>query len=158
MQKHCHRRRIESVSLSNKKMITISYNNFLLYKFKVAGVIQERFHFLFLDACTLTESQTALAARVVHKWRNHEFTSLRVSSNWFFSSGKNEEFWSFVSQDILWGYAIYLKEANSMSVEMHKKVSDILSDCYVQVLFFSNLESQHHRAEISLMLDFSWGD
>lgn len=48
-----------------------------------------------------TNRQLDLAAWVLKKWKNHQFTSLR---------------------DDLWGNAIYLKEANAISVELKKSV------------------------------------
>ena len=47
------------------------------------------------------------------KWKYHQFTSLR---------------------DDLWGNAIFLKEANAISVELRKKV---LEKCFLQVLLAS---------------------
>ncbi|CAH1774965.1 unnamed protein product [Owenia fusiformis] len=51
--------------------------------------------------CTWTEREYQLAAWGFRKWRYHQFTSLR---------------------DDLWGNAIFLKEANAISVELQKKV------------------------------------
>jgi kinesin family member 1 len=48
-----------------------------------------------------TSRQAGLAAWAFRKWRYHQFTSLR---------------------DDLWGNAIFLKEANAISVELKKKV------------------------------------
>lgn len=48
-----------------------------------------------------TAREAALAAWTFRKWRHHQFTSLR---------------------DDLWGNAIFLKEANAISVELKKKV------------------------------------
>ncbi|XP_076472473.1 kinesin-like protein unc-104 [Babylonia areolata] len=48
-----------------------------------------------------TEREAELAAWAFRKWKYHQFTSLR---------------------DDLWGNAIYLKEANAISVELSKKV------------------------------------
>ncbi|XP_076451747.1 kinesin-like protein unc-104 isoform X2 [Babylonia areolata] len=48
-----------------------------------------------------TERETELAAWAFRKWKYHQFTSLR---------------------DDLWGNAIFLKEANAISVELNKKV------------------------------------
>merc|ERR1719210_813891 len=55
-----------------------------------------------LYECTWTERQYELAAWAFLKWRVHQFTSLR---------------------DDLWGNAVFLKEANAISVELKKKVS-----------------------------------
>lgn len=48
-----------------------------------------------------TEREFQLAAWAFRKWKYHQFTSLR---------------------DDLWGNAIFLKEANAISVELKKKV------------------------------------
>ncbi|OCT72208.1 kinesin-like protein KIF1B isoform X2 [Xenopus laevis] len=48
-----------------------------------------------------TQHEYDLALWAFKKWRNHQFTSLR---------------------DLLWGNAMYLKEANAISVELKKKV------------------------------------
>lgn len=48
-----------------------------------------------------TERETELALWAFRKWRCYQFTSLR---------------------DLLWGNAIFLKEANAISVELKKKV------------------------------------
>lgn len=48
-----------------------------------------------------TAREASLAAWAFRKWRYHQFTSLR---------------------DDLWGNAIFLKEANAISVELKKKV------------------------------------
>ncbi|XP_074031968.1 kinesin family member unc-104 isoform X3 [Leptinotarsa decemlineata] len=51
--------------------------------------------------CNWTEKEFELAAHSWRKWKFHQFTSLR---------------------DDLWGNAIFLKEANAISVELKKKV------------------------------------
>lgn len=56
---------------------------------------------LFEAACTWTDRELQLAAWAFRKWKYHQFTSLR---------------------DDLWGNAIFLKEANAISVELKKKV------------------------------------
>ncbi|CAG0884871.1 unnamed protein product [Cyprideis torosa] len=56
---------------------------------------------LFEGEVCWTEKQTALAVWVLEKWKQHQFTSLR---------------------DQLWGNAIFLKEANAISVELRKKM------------------------------------
>ncbi|XP_044740263.1 kinesin-like protein unc-104 isoform X3 [Chrysoperla carnea] len=56
---------------------------------------------LFDAECCWTERQCWLAAWAWRKWKHHQFTSLR---------------------DDLWGNAIFLKEANAISVELKKKV------------------------------------
>lgn len=50
---------------------------------------------------TWTEKEKQVAAWAFRKWKYHQFTSLR---------------------DDLWGNAIFLKEANAISVELSKKV------------------------------------
>lgn len=50
---------------------------------------------------TWTEKEKKVAAWAFRKWKYHQFTSLR---------------------DDLWGNAIFLKEANAISVELSKKV------------------------------------
>lgn len=57
---------------------------------------------LFDAECNWTEREYELAASAWRKWKHHQFTSLR---------------------DDLWGNAIFLKEANAISVELKKKVS-----------------------------------
>lgn len=55
------------------------------------------------------EKEYSLALHAFKKWRFHRFTSLR---------------------DDLWGNAIFLKEANAISVELKKRVSKkISSNC-----------------------------
>lgn len=56
---------------------------------------------LFDAECNWTEKEFVLAANAWRKWKHHQFTSLR---------------------DDLWGNAIFLKEANAISVELKKKV------------------------------------
>lgn len=56
---------------------------------------------LFDAECNWTEREYELAAMAWRKWKHHQFTSLR---------------------DDLWGNAIFLKEANAISVELKKKV------------------------------------
>lgn len=51
-----------------------------------------------------TQHEFELAQWAFRKWRYHQFTSLR---------------------DQLWGNAVYLKEANAISVELKKKVQFI---------------------------------
>ncbi|XP_041378535.1 kinesin-like protein unc-104 isoform X3 [Gigantopelta aegis] len=54
-----------------------------------------------MEECTWNERERDLAAWGFRKWKYHQFTSLR---------------------DDLWGNAIFLKEANAISVELNKKV------------------------------------
>ncbi|KAF2354987.1 Kinesin-like KIF1-type [Trinorchestia longiramus] len=56
---------------------------------------------LFDAECHWTERETSLASWAFRKWKYHQFTSLR---------------------DDLWGNAIFLKEANAISVELKKRV------------------------------------
>lgn len=66
-----------------------------------------------------TAREAGLAAWAFRKWRYHQFTSLR---------------------DDLWGNAIFLKEANAISVELKKKVgqSNLLNKLqFVTQLFLS---------------------
>lgn len=56
---------------------------------------------LFDIECNWTEREFELASNAWRKWKYHQFTSLR---------------------DDLWGNAIFLKEANAISVELKKKV------------------------------------
>jgi len=56
---------------------------------------------LFEAVCNWTEREYQLASWAYRKWKYHQFTSLR---------------------DDLWGNAIFLKEANAISVELKKKV------------------------------------
>lgn len=55
----------------------------------------------FDEECTWSDREYQLAEWAFRKWKYHQFTSLR---------------------DDLWGSAIYLKEANAISVELKKKV------------------------------------
>lgn len=57
---------------------------------------------LFDAECNWAEREYELAAMAWRKWKHHQFTSLR---------------------DDLWGNAIFLKEANAISVELKKKVN-----------------------------------
>lgn len=59
---------------------------------------------LLSPAVPWTQHEFELAQWAFRKWRYHQFTSLR---------------------DQLWGNAVYLKEANAISVELKKKVSKI---------------------------------
>lgn len=58
-----------------------------------------------------TAREAGLAAWAFRKWRYHQFTSLR---------------------DDLWGNAIFLKEANAISVELKKKVSGVIAMCMIE--------------------------
>lgn len=58
---------------------------------------------LFDAECNWIEKEFELAAIAWRKWKRHQFTSLR---------------------DDLWGNAIFLKEANAISVELKKKVNE----------------------------------
>ncbi|KAL0603457.1 Kinesin-like protein KIF1B [Plecturocebus cupreus] len=54
-----------------------------------------------LTSVSWTQHEFELAQWAFRKWKSHQFTSLR---------------------DLLWGNAVYLKEANAISVELKKKV------------------------------------
>ncbi|KAB1269246.1 Kinesin-like protein KIF1B, partial [Camelus dromedarius] len=56
---------------------------------------------LFALSVPWTQQEFELAQWAFRKWKSHQFTSLR---------------------DLLWGNAVYLKEANAISVELKKKV------------------------------------
>lgn len=62
-----------------------------------------------LSTVQWTERETELAMWAFRKWRCYQFTSLR---------------------DLLWGNAIFLKEANAISVELKKKVGALFSVVY----------------------------
>lgn len=55
-----------------------------------------------------------MASWAFRKWKYHQFTSLR---------------------DDLWGNAIFLKEANAISVELKKRVSKaMLTNIYIYII------------------------
>lgn len=56
---------------------------------------------IFEVECNWTERDFELASSAFSRWRQHQFTSLR---------------------DDLWGNAVFLKEANAISVELKKRV------------------------------------
>lgn len=62
---------------------------------------------LFDAECNWSEREFQLAAWGYRKWKYHQFTSLR---------------------DDLWGNAVFLKEANAISVELKKKV--VFPNCF----------------------------
>lgn len=75
-----------------------------------------------------TQHEFELAQWAFRKWRYHQFTSLR---------------------DQLWGNAVYLKEANAISVELKKKVSELL-------FLFIYLEVNHpHSNNLSFSTYFT---
>jgi kinesin family protein 1 len=61
---------------------------------------------LFDAECNWSDREYQLAAWGFRKWEYHQFTSLR---------------------DDLWGNAIFLKEANAISVELKKKVCSVVT-------------------------------
>lgn len=64
----------------------------------------KRSNYVFLGLepeCKWTPEEERIARRTFTKWRYHQFTSVR---------------------DDLWGNAIFLKEANAISIELKKKV------------------------------------
>lgn len=56
---------------------------------------------MFDAECNWTDKEYQLVLTTCRKWKYHQFTSLR---------------------DDLWGNAVFLKEANAISVELKKKV------------------------------------
>lgn len=56
---------------------------------------------LYNAECNWTDKEYQLVLTTCRKWKYHQFTSLR---------------------DDLWGNAVFLKEANAISVELKKKV------------------------------------
>ncbi|XP_064643159.1 kinesin-like protein unc-104 isoform X6 [Lineus longissimus] len=66
------------------------------------------------EECKWTEREYQLAEWGFRKWKYHQFTSLRNFSV------RIHPTWPL--QDDLWGNAIFLKEANAISVELKKKV------------------------------------
>ncbi|XP_052270651.1 kinesin-like protein unc-104 isoform X2 [Dreissena polymorpha] len=67
----------------------------------VSDLVSEEEAMLQQQECVWTDRDYGLAAWGFRKWKYHQFTSLR---------------------DDLWGNAIFLKEANAISVELNKKV------------------------------------
>ncbi|CAF0916937.1 unnamed protein product, partial [Didymodactylos carnosus] len=67
-----------------------------------------------LSCCSWSETDYQLAWWAWRKWRYHQMTSLRDYSN------RIQPIW--VIKDVLWGNGVYLKEANAISVELHKRV------------------------------------
>lgn len=77
------------------KLFASSWKAFFIVFFKIFFAL---FHSL---PVPWTKHETELALWAFRKWRFYQFTSLR---------------------DLLWGNAIFLKEANAISVELKKKV------------------------------------
>lgn len=69
-------------------------------RLRLSGAILTR-NFVLLSTVQWTERERDMAVWGFRKWRCYQFTSLR---------------------DLLWGNAIFLKEANAISVELKKKV------------------------------------
>ncbi|CAF0990027.1 unnamed protein product [Adineta steineri] len=67
-----------------------------------------------LSYCSWSEQDYQLASWAWKKWRYHQMTSLRDYSN------RIQPIW--LIKDLLWGNSVYLKEANAISVELHKRV------------------------------------
>ncbi|UJR32870.1 hypothetical protein I4U23_020331 [Adineta vaga] len=67
-----------------------------------------------LSYCSWSEQDYQLAWWAWKKWRYHQMTSLRDYSN------RIQPIW--LIKDLLWGNSVYLKEANAISVELHKRV------------------------------------
>ncbi|RCN25338.1 hypothetical protein ANCCAN_28951, partial [Ancylostoma caninum] len=63
--------------------------------------IISNFFWISAEECKWTTDQEKVARKAAIKWRYHQFTSVR---------------------DDLWGNAIFVKEANAISVELKKKV------------------------------------
>ena len=79
---------------------------------------------LFDAECSLSEREYALASWAFRKWKYHQFTSLR---------------------DDLWGNAIFLKEANAISVELKKKV---IFHSFPQIIYNLFFGYQHDFVEL----------
>ncbi|CAM4814077.1 unnamed protein product [Rotaria magnacalcarata] len=67
-----------------------------------------------LNDCSWSEHDYQLAWWAWKKWRYHQMTSLRDYSN------RIQPIW--LIKDLLWANSVYLKEANAISVELHKRV------------------------------------
>jgi len=74
-----------------------------------------------VEVANWSEIEYALAMKAFRKWKSYRFTSLR---------------------DDLWGNAIFLKEANAISVELKKKVLETnqsLVSCKVKEASFTEV-------------------
>lgn len=69
---------------------------------------------LFDAECNWTDKEYQLVLSTCRKWKYHQFTSLR---------------------DDLWGNAVFLKEANAISVELKKKVKHLKITLFLCLLF-----------------------
>ncbi|CAJ0566193.1 unnamed protein product, partial [Mesorhabditis spiculigera] len=78
-----------------QSMITSTCSNWEGERLLTSSLLQ------FAEECKWTPDQERIARRVAVKWKYHQFTSVR---------------------DDLWGNAIFIKEANAISVELKKKV------------------------------------
>lgn len=99
-QRKNYEAKIESLQRQvNEQSMTISS----LYVSTVNSVCPEEETSIdvFSDECNWTEREQELLEKCFEKWKYHQFTSLR---------------------DDLWGNAIFLKEANAISVELRKRV------------------------------------
>lgn len=83
-----------------------SANHWIHIHIYVCGEISSRFYPFFYPAVQWTERERELAVWSFRKWKCYQFTSLR---------------------DLLWGNAIFLKEANAISVELKKKVLHVVA-------------------------------
>lgn len=85
--------------------------------------------YVFSDQCNWTEYQIKLVDKCFEKWKYHQFTSLR---------------------DDLWGNAIFLKEANAISVELRKRVQFqfvLLTDTMYSPMSEEFLPKMHHEGD-----------
>ncbi|CAJ0951418.1 unnamed protein product, partial [Mesorhabditis belari] len=78
-----------------QSMISSTCSNWEGERFLTSSLLQ------FAEECKWSPEQERIARRVAVKWKYHQFTSVR---------------------DDLWGNAIFIKEANAISVELKKKV------------------------------------
>jgi len=99
-QKKNYEERIESLQ---KQVDEQSMAMSAMYASNITGVSDKEDYQedVFADDCVLTQQQYKCAKWAAKKWKFHQFTSLR---------------------DDLWGNAIFLKEANAISVELKKRV------------------------------------
>ncbi|XP_065164824.1 kinesin-like protein unc-104 isoform X2 [Atheta coriaria] len=93
-QRKCYEARIDALQkqVEEQSMTMSMYSSYTPEDFNNEDDIFE---------CNWSEREYELAATAWRKWKHHQFTSLR---------------------DDLWGNAIFLKEANAISVELKKKV------------------------------------
>lgn len=94
-QRKCYEARIDALQkqVEEQSMTMSMYSSYTPEDFNTDDDI--------FECCQWAEREFALAAAAWQRWRRHQFTSLR---------------------DDLWGNAVFLKEANAISVELKKKV------------------------------------